>query len=431
MLVLRLIPQTRMRLFFGAQGPAQPAWRRKLGSRIYFDHSATTPLDPRVFVLMEPYLLDDFGNPSSLHREGRKAREAVETARAQVAALFGAAPSEIVFTGSGTEADNLAILGSIRAGTGSAHIVTSSIEHAGVLEPCRFLERFGVKVDYLPVDSYGLVDPENLRRALRPETRLVSIMAANNVVGTLQPIAELARIAKQHGALFHTDAVQAAGKMRLDVNELPADLISLSAHKLHGPKGVGALYVRDGVELNPIVLGGGQERGLRSATENVAGIVGFGAAAALAREEMEEEARDLVRLREYLLARLRATMPHAYLIGHPVKRLPGHLCLGFAGQEGEVLQLLTALDEAGVAVSSGSACSAHHAGAPSEILLAMGFDSQRAKGSLRVTLGRFSTESEVNRFLEILPRALAAPGLAAARDDSPRNVELSVAQARN
>jgi cysteine desulfurase len=402
-----------------------------LGSRIYFDHSATTPLDPRVFVLMEPYLLDDFGNPSSLHREGRKAREAVETARAQVAALFGAAPSEIVFTGSGTEADNLAILGAVRPTDGPAHIVTSSIEHAGVLEPCRFLERCGVQVDYLPVDSYGLVDPENLRRALRPETRLVSIMAANNVVGTLQPIAELARITTQHGALFHTDAVQAAGKIRLDVNELPVDLISLSAHKLHGPKGVGALYARDGVELKPIVLGGGQERGLRSATENVAGIVGFGAAAALAREEMEAEARDLVKLREHLLARLRATVPHAYLIGHPVKRLPGHLCLGFAGQEGEVLQLLTALDEAGVAVSSGSACSAHHAGASSEILLAMGFDPQRAKGSLRVTLGRFSTESEVNRFLEILPRALAAPATAAARDESAWNAELHVAQTRN
>jgi len=402
-----------------------------MGSRIYFDHSATTPLDPRVFVLMEPYLLDDFGNPSSLHREGRKAREAVETARAQVAALFGAAPSEIVFTGSGTEADNLAILGSVRPQDGPCHIVTSSIEHAAVLEPCRFLERFGTKVDYLPVDPCGLIDPENLRRALRPETRLVSIMAANNVVGTLQPIAELARITKQHGALFHTDAVQAAGKIPLDVNELPVDLISVSAHKLHGPKGVGALYVRHGVELNPIVLGGGQERGLRSATENVAGIVGFGAAAALAREEMESEARDLVRLREQILARLRETLPHAYLIGHPVKRLPGHLCLGFAGQEHQVLQLLAALDEAGVAVSSGSACSAHHAGAPSEILLAMGFDPQRAKGSLRVTLGRFSSESEVNRFLEILPRALAASATAALHDDSPQPAKLSVAQARN
>jgi cysteine desulfurase len=399
-----------------------------MGSRIYFDHSATTPLDPRVIVAMEPYLDGAFGNPSSLHREGRKAREAVETARAQVAALFGAAPSEIVFTGSGTEADNLAILGAVRANDGPSHIVTSSIEHGAVLEPCRFLERFGATVDYLPVDAYGLVDPESLRGALRPETRLVSIMAANNVVGTLQPLPELARITKQHGALFHTDAVQAVGKIRLDVNQLPADLISVSAHKLHGPKGVGALYVRRGVELSPIVFGGGQERGLRSATENVAGIVGFGAAAALAREEMEEEASELVRLREQILARLRATVPHAYLIGHPVKRLPGHLCLGFAGQENKVPRLLAALDEAGVAVSSGSACSAHHASAPSAILLAMGFDPQRAEGSVRVTLGRFSTESEVNRFLEILPRALATLASAVSRAESARNTELNVAQ---
>jgi cysteine desulfurase len=399
-----------------------------MASRIYFDHSATTPLDPRVIVAMEPYLDGAFGNPSSLHREGRKARKAVETARAQVAALFGADPSEIVFTGSGTEADNLAILGAVRMNDGPAHVVTSSIEHPAVLEPCRFLERFGAKVDYLPVDTHGLVDPESLRGTLRPETRLVSIMAANNVVGTLQPLPELARITKQHGALFHTDAVQAAGKIRLDVNQLPADLISLSAHKLHGPKGVGALYVRRSVELSPIVFGGGQERGLRSATENVAGIVGFGAAAALAREEMEEESREQVKLREQILTKLRATVPHAYLIGHPVKRLPGHLCLGFAGQENQIFQLLVALDEAGVAVSSGSACSAHHANAPSAILLAMGFDSQRAHGSLRVTLGRFSTESEVNRFLEILPRALAALAPAVSRAEPAWNTGLNVAQ---
>ena len=398
--------------------------------RIYFDHSATTPLDPRVIVAMEPYLNGSFGNPSSLHREGRKAREAVEKGRAQVAALFGAVPSEIVFTGGGTEADNLAILGTVTPNDRPGHIVTSSIEHAGVLEPCRFLERFGTKVDYLPVDSHGLVDPESLRGALRTDTRLVSIMAANNVVGTLQPLPELARITKQHGALFHTDAVQAAGKIRLDVNQLPVDLISLSAHKLHGPKGIEAFYVRSGVELSPIVFGGGQERGLRSATENVAGIVGFGAAAALAREEMEEEAREQVQLREQILTRLRATVPHAYLIGHPDKRLPGHICLGFAGQENHVLQLLEALDEAGVAVSSGSACSANHAGAPSSILLAMGFDPQRAQGSLRVTLGRFSTESEVNRFLEILPRALASLEPTANRAEPALDIELNVAQAR-
>jgi cysteine desulfurase len=399
-----------------------------MASRIYFDHSATTPIDPRVMVAMEPFLNDAFGNPSSLYREGRKARAAVEKARAQVAALLGADPSEIVFTGSGTEADNLAILGVVPTNGGPSHVVTSSIEHPGVLEPCRFLERSGTKVTYLPVDNYGVVDIQSLQRALCAETRLVSVMAANNVVGTLQPLAELARITKQHGALFHTDAVQAAGKIPLDVKQLPADLISLSAHKLHGPKGVGALYVRDGVELNPIVLGGGQERGLRSATENVAGIVGFGVAAALAREEMTEETTQLVGLRERILARLRVTVPHAYLIGHPVKRLPGHLCLGFKGQEGDVLDILLGLDEKGVAVSSGSACSAHHAGNPSEILLAMGFDPERARGSLRVTLGRFSTDDEVNRFLEILPRVLASLKPAVSRGKQPLNVETVGAQ---
>ena len=379
-----------------------------MASRIYLDHSATTPLDPRVRAAMEPFLETIFGNPSSLHSEGREAREAVERARAQVAALLGAEPAEIIFTGSGTEADNLALLGAFPAEGASGHMVASAIEHPAVLETCRFLEQFGAEVTLLPVNSNGIVEPESLLRVLRPQTRVVSVMAANNVVGTLQPLTELARITKRQGTLFHTDAVQAAGKIPLDVNRLPADLVSLSAHKLHGPKGVGALYVRRGVRLHPIVFGGGQERGLRSATENVAGIVGFGVAAAIAREEMAAEASRLVGLRERLLSRLRETVPQAYLIGHPFKRLPGHLCLGFAGQEGEAIKLLLALDQAGVAVSSGSACSAHHAGEPSYILTAMGFDPIRARGSLRVTLGRFTTQEEVDRFLDILVRAVAS-----------------------
>jgi cysteine desulfurase len=379
-----------------------------MASRIYFDHSATTPLDPRVRAAMEPYLDGVFGNPSSLHHEGREARSAVEKARAQVAALLGAEPSEIIFTGSGTEADNLALVGANRAAGGGHHLITSTFEHAAVLETCHFLERTGTQVTYLPVDNTGLVDLGSLLNALRADTRLVSIMAANNVVGTLQPIAEIAHIAKAHGALFHTDAVQAVGKVPLDVNELGVDLLSLSAHKLHGPKGVGALYVRQGIKLDPIVFGGGQERGLRSATENVAGIVGLGAAAALAREEMVGEAARLAAWRVRILEGLRESVPHAYLIGHPVKRLPGHLCLGFAGQEGEMLKLLRALDEAGVAVSSGSACSSSHAGATEKVLEAMGFDAQRARGLLRVTLGRFNTEDEVDRFLQILPQAVAS-----------------------
>jgi len=381
-----------------------------MSGRIYFDHSATTPLDPRVFNAMVPFLKGGFGNPSSQHSEGREARKAVDTARAQVAALLGADPSEIVFTASGTEADNLAIIGATLARNTPGHIVTSAIEHPAVLEPCHFLERRGTDVTCLPVNGSGLVEPEYLHRALRPETHLVSIMAANNVVGTLQPLEELAHIAKKRGTLFHTDAVQAAGKISLDVKHVPADLVSLSAHKLYGPKGIGALYVQRGVQLSAVVLGGGQERGLRSATENVAAIVGFGAAAEIAQNEIASERTRLQNLCARILQGLTEAVSQAYLIGHPQKRLPGHLCLGFAGREGEIGKLLQALDDAGVAVSGGSACSADHASEPSRVLLAMGFDPERARGLLRITLGRFNTTHEVERFLQILPRAVAALG---------------------
>ena len=377
-----------------------------MANRIYFDHSATTPLDPRVAASMHLPQGEVFGNPSSLHSEGRQARALVDEARSSVAALLGAASSEIVFTASGTEADNLALLGVFRSGREAGHMITSSIEHPAVMETCRFLEQNGVQVTYLPVDQYGMVDPSDVARALQADTRLVSVMAANNVVGTLQPVAELARIAKEHGALFHTDAVQSAGKVPLDVNRVPVDLVSMSAHKLHGPKGIGALYVRSGIRLQPVIFGGGQERGLRSATENVAAIVGFGVAARLALAQMTDEAVRLVKLRERLLDGLREVLPQTYLIGHPFKRLPGHLCLGFSGREGEAIKLLLSLDEAGVAVSSGSACSAHHASEPSHVLVAMGFDSVRARGALRVTLGRFNTEEEVDRFLQIVPQAV-------------------------
>ncbi|MBS1850896.1 MAG: cysteine desulfurase [Acidobacteria bacterium] len=379
-----------------------------MSGRIYFDHSATTPLDPRVRQAMAPFLDGIFGNPSSQHREGRQAREAIEKARAQVGALIGASPTEIVFTASGTEADNLAILGVVRARGGQGHVITSAIEHPAVLETCRHLEGQGVAVTYLPVDQYGLVNPENVRAAIRPDTCLVSIMAASNLVGTIQPLAEIARITREHGILFHTDAVQALGKIPLDVRKLPVDLISMSAHKLHGPKGIGALYIRRGVELSPVVFGGGQERGLRSATENVAGIVGFGAAAIIAQEELPIEALLLRALRERVLEGVRAALPQAYLFGHPETRLPGHLSLGFAGEESRVGKLLEELDNAGISVSAGSACSAHHAGNPSQALLAMGYNEESARGLLRVTLGRFNTREEVDRFLQVLPGAVDA-----------------------
>lgn len=381
-------------------GPARP---------IYLDNAATTPLDPRVADAMRPWLDGTFGNPSSLHAVGRRARQAVDEGRAQLAALLGAGAAEIIYTASGTEADNLALMGTAEVyGAGNCHIVTSPIEHPAVLQTCLFLQRHGAEVSYLPVDGDGIVRPSVLASLLRPNTRLVSVMAANNVVGTVQPIAELAAIAHEHGALFHTDAVQAVGKLPLDVHALGVDLLSLSAHKLHGPQGVGALYVRAGTKLEAHVQGGGQERGLRSGTENVAGIVGLGQAAALARSEMAEEAARLVGLGDRVLATVAEKVPNAYLVGHRYLRLPGHLCLGFHGLENEAITLLLALDEHGIAASSGSACSAHRSSEPSYVLAAMGFDPIRARGSLRVSMGRFTSEADIDRFLESLPPVVAS-----------------------
>jgi cysteine desulfurase len=372
--------------------------------RVYFDNAATTPLDPRVREAMTPYLTQCWGNPSSLHREGREAKEAVEIARRQVAELIGAQPAEIVFTGSGTESDCMAIHGAAAvANRQPCHLVASAIEHPAVLECCRAVERQGVSLTLAPADAEGIVDPESLDRAIRPETRLISVMAANNVLGTIQPMGALAEIARCGGALFHTDAVQAAGKIPINVSDGRIDLLSLSAHKLHGPKGVGALYVRDGVPLPPLVDGGGQEGGRRSGTENVAGIVGFGRAAEIARLEMADEAARLVPIRDFMIDTVLETVENAYLIGHRYRRLPGHLCLGFRGMEGDAIKLLFLLDEAGFAVSSGSACSSNHARGPSHVLEAIGFDPVRARGSLRIALGRFNTRKEAERFVQILP----------------------------
>jgi cysteine desulfurase len=374
-------------------------------AQIYFDHSATTPLDPRVIEAMRPYDEEFFGNPSSLHTTGQQAKQGIVEGRKQVAGLFHADPDEIVFTASGTEADNMILVGvASQYRPQDCHIITSSFEHPAILETCKYLEKLGYLISYLPVSPEGIVLPESLRLALRPNTRLVSVMAANNVVGTLQPIGELARITKDHGALFHTDAVQAVGKIPLHVDSIPVDFISMSAHKLHGPKGIGALFVRRGTTILPLVHGGGQERGLRSATENVAGIAGFGKAAEIAGSEMSAEASRLVRMRDRIINGVQMQIPNAYLIGHPYKRLPGHICLGFAGQEGEAMHLMLALNEEGIAISTGSACSSHHAGQPSYILMAMGIDPVRARGSLRITLGRFNTDLEVDTFLEVLPR---------------------------
>ena len=373
-------------------------------TQIYFDNSATTPVDPRVLAAMLPFYGENYGNPSSLHWAGLQSRQAVAAARNQVAILLHAEPEEIIFTASGTEADNMVLFGvAARYKPQDCHIITSSFEHPAVLESCKYLEKSGYPISYLPVSAEGIVASESLEAALRPNTRLVSIMAANNVVGTVPPIVALSHITRQHGALFHTDAVQAVGKIPLPMDSLPVDLLSLSAHKLHGPKGVGALYVRRGVKIEPLIRGGGQEFGLRSATENVAGIVGLGKAAAIAHSEMTDETSHLISLRDRLISGVITRIPNAYLVGHAYKRLPGHVCLGFAGQEGEAIRLMLLLNEKDIAVSTGSACSAHHAGQPSYVLMAMGMNPVEARGSLRITLGRFNSESEVDIFLDVLP----------------------------
>ncbi|MEI6127638.1 MAG: cysteine desulfurase family protein [Pseudomonadota bacterium] len=376
--------------------------------RIYFDNAATTPVDPQVAREMQPFLHENFGNPSSLYKEGLEARQAVELARHQVAWLLGCKQSEVVFTGSGTEADNMAITGVFRAFQGKPfHLITSPIEHPAVLEVCKYLAACGASVSFLPVASDGIVSPDDLVKALRPETRLISIMAANNVTGALQPVAELGSIARERNILFHTDAVQAAGKIPINMEANRIDLLSLSGHKMYGPKGVGVLIIREGTPLSPLILGGGQEGGRRSATENVAGIVGLGKACSLSLADMADDAAREVRLRERLIEGIEGLLPNAYLIGHRYRRLPGHICLGLQAMEGEAMKMLLALDEHGFAVSTGSACSSHKAHDPSYVLSAMGFDPFRARGALRITLGRFNTENDVDAFLEIFPKVIA------------------------
>lgn len=376
---------------------------------IYFDNAATSQLDPRVAEGMAPWLLGQFGNPSSLHLFGRQARTAVDQARRQVAELIGATPEEIVFTASGTEANNMALFGILgQEPLVTGHAVTSAIEHPAILRTLAALERRGLQVTRVDPNSEGILAPEAIEAALRPDTRLVSVMAANNVIGTIQPIARIAALVRARGILFHTDAVQAAGKIPLNVEALGVDLLSLSAHKFHGPQGVGALYVRRGVTLDPLIWGGGQERGLRSATENVAGLVGVGRAAEIARTALGPETARLVGLRERLIDGVLETVPGAQLVGHPHQRLPGHACFVLAGLTGDAIRLLLELDQQEIAVASGSACSSNHAAEPSHVLLALGFDAVTARGSLRISLGRFNTAEELDRFLAVFPRTVKA-----------------------
>ncbi len=372
-------------------------------NRIYFDHNATTPVDPAVLEAMLPYFSTEFGNASSIHTYGQRARAAVETAREQVAALIGARAQEVVFTSGGTEADNHAIFGVVRAasaGRPRAHVVTSAIEHEAVLNSCQALEQEGVAVTYLSVSREGRIDLEELVRAIRPETLLITIMHANNEMGTVQPVEEIGRIAAEADLYFHTDAVQSAGKIPVDVNALQADLLSLSGHKIYAPKGVGALFIKSGTPVKQYLYGGHHQRGFRPGTENVAAIVGMGKAAEIARIALRREAARIGGLRDILEQGLLARVPEARVNGGGAPRTPNTTNITFSGIEGEAL--LIALDLMGLACSTGAACSSG-AVEPSHVLTAIGLPPAEARASLRFSLGRGTTEDQIRAALEIVP----------------------------
>jgi cysteine desulfurase len=368
---------------------------------VYMDHAATTPVKPDVLEAMLPYFSEKFGNPSSIYALARDSKEAVEHARAQVAAAIGASPDEIFFTAGGSESDNWAIKGTAFANRKKGdHIITTAIEHHAVLHTCEYLEKQGFSVTYLPVDRYGMVDPADVEAAITDRTILVTVMAANNEIGTLQPIREIGRIAHAHGIPFHTDAVQAIGAVPIDVKADNIDMLSLSGHKFYGPKGIGALYVRKGVRLDSLVHGGGQERRRRAGTENLPGIVGLGKAIEMATADIEEHAARIAAMRDRLRDGILATIPDTILNGHPTQRLPNNLNVSFRYIEGESVLLM--LDAHGICASTGSACSSASL-EPSHVLLAIGLPHETAHGSLRLTLGDLTTDEDVDHVLEVLP----------------------------
>jgi cysteine desulfurase len=382
-------------------------------NRVYLDYNATTPVEPEVLDAMLPYFSGEFGNAASIHTPGQRARAAVETAREQVAVLIGARPQEIVFTSGGTESDNHAVFGvlgaaflpvsSARNADSFPHIITTAIEHEAVLNVCQALEKSGVRVTYLATDREGQIDLDALQRDIRPETVLITIMHANNELGTVQPLEEIGRIAKDRDIYFHTDAVQSAGKVPIEVTKLGADLLSLSAHKFYGPKGIGALYIRSGTRLRQLLYGGHHQRGFRPGTENVAGIVGLGKAAEIARASLAADARRVSSLRDKLEQGLLARVPHARVNGSAAPRTPNTTNLVFPGIEGEAL--LIALDLKGLACSTGAACSSG-AVEPSHVLTAIGLPPEEARASLRFSLGRGTTEQEIDFALQVVPAAV-------------------------
>ena len=369
---------------------------------VYMDHSATTPVDPDVFNAMIPYYTDIYGNASSVHSQGQKAHRAVEQAREQVAALIGASAGELIFTAGGTEADNQAIITFMthEHQKKGKHIITSAIEHHAVLHTCEFLTKFGFELTVLPVNSYGTVEPDTLREALRPDTALVSIMHANNEIGTIEDIKSLVDISHEVGAAFHTDAVQTVGKIPVNVKELGVDLLSASGHKLYGPKGIGILYAKKGIRIGSYLHGGAHERNLRAGTVNVAGAVGFGKAAELAGQHLPQNIAHLKELSQRLTSGILDSIPNSRLTGHPVNRLPGSVSVVFDYVEGESILLM--LDSYGIMASSGSACTSGSLD-PSHVLLAIGLPHETAHGSLRLTMGKDNTEDDVDYVLEKLP----------------------------
>jgi len=368
---------------------------------IYLDHAATTPVKPEVLEAMLPYFTDKFGNASSIYSIGRESKKAIEEPRDKVAMALGAQPKEIFFTGSGTEADNWAIKGVAYANRQKGnHIITTAIEHHAVLHTCQYLESDGFEVTYLPVDENGMVSPEQVRNAIKPNTTLITIMFANNEIGTIQPIAEIGKIAKEKGIYFHTDAVQAVGNLHINVDEMNIDLLSLSAHKFYGPKGVGALYIRKGTKTISFLHGGAQERGRRASTENVAGIVGLGKAIEIATQNIDQYNKKLIELRDRTIDEVLKRIPFVRLNGHRHKRLPGNVNFSFEFIEGESLLLM--LDMKGIAASSGSACTSGSLD-PSHVLLAIGLPHEIAHGSLRLTFGEDNTQEHVDYLLEVLP----------------------------
>ena len=371
---------------------------------IYMDNAATTSTRPEVLEAMLPYFTQHYGNASSIHGFGRDCRRAVEKARKQVASALGAEPREIYFTAGGSESDNWAIRCAAKAlEKKGKHIITSQIEHHAVLHTCEYMEKQGYEVTYLPVDEFGRVSAEDVKKAIRPDTVLITIMAANNEIGTLQPIREIGKIAREAGVLFHTDAVQAVGAVPIDVNDWNVDMLSLSAHKFHGPKGIGALYIRKGVKISNLIYGGAQERGLRAGTENVPGIVGLGSAIELAVQELPEYTQKMTFLRDKLIDGILAVIPDSRLNGHRTERLPGNVNVSVRYVEGE--GLLMRLDLAGIEASSGSACTSGSLD-PSHVLLAIGLPHEIAHGSLRLSLSTENTEADVDYVLETLPRVV-------------------------